>query len=128
VAVAWCFEDEASPPTDALLQRVRDGGGLVPTLWYWEVANVLTFAVRKKRLSADAAATRFSLLQALPITTDPEAQRRAWRETFLLAQAHTLTAYDAAYLELARRTGLPLASKDGDLRNAARNIGVEVLP
>lgn len=128
MAAAWCFEDEADERTDALLTRVRDGGGVVPALWYWEVSNVLTIAVRRKRLSADAASLRLSVLNGLPITTDSEAQARAWRETFVLAQTHTLTAYDAAYLELARRTGLPLASKDENLREAARSIGIEVLP
>lgn len=128
MAVAWCFEDEAAPDTDALLTRVRDDGGVVPALWYWEVANVLAMAVRKKRLSADAAALRLSVLGALPITTDSDAQSRAWRETLAMAQSHSLTAYDATYLELALRVGLDLATRDDALRSAAIGLGVKVVP
>ncbi|MEQ1708881.1 MAG: type II toxin-antitoxin system VapC family toxin [Terricaulis sp.] len=128
VTAAWCFEDEADHATDALLQRVRDEGGLVPALWHWEVANVMTSAVRKKRLSADAAALRLRVLRGLPIATDREAQARAWREAFALAQSHALSAYDAAYLELAQREGLDLATKDAALRRAAAALGVKVVP
>ena len=128
IAAAWCFEDEASAATDALMERVRDEGALVPALWHWEIANVLTSAVRRKRISAGDAVARLTLLSALPIATDGDAVSRAWRETFLLAQAHALTAYDAAYLELALRTGFDLASKDIDLLNAARAVGVKVVP
>ncbi len=128
IAAAWCFEDEAAPATDALMERVRDEGALVPALWHWEVANVLTSAVRRKRINVGDASARLTLLSALPITTDGDAVGRAWRETFTLAQAHRLTAYAAAYLELAVRTGGDLASKDIDLLNAARAVGVEVVP
>jgi len=128
IALSWCFEDEASPSTDALLDRLRDEGGLAPGLWSWEIANVLTFAVVRARITPAEAQARLTQLQLLPILIDPEAVDRAWRETFALAQAHKLTAYDAAYLELAVRSGLPLATKDSDLRAAAATIGVKVLP
>lgn len=126
VTAAWFFEDEADEASESLLLRVRDEGGLVPPLWHWEVSNVMTMAVRKGRLSANAAAVRLNVLSGLPIATDPEAQARAWRETFMLAQAHTLTAYDAAYLELAHRTGLELASKDAELCAAGKALGVRL--
>jgi predicted nucleic acid-binding protein len=128
IAAAWCFEDEASPAVDALLQRVRDEGALVPALWHWEVANVLTMAARRKRIGAADASARLSLLSALPIATDPEAPSRAWRETFVLAQTHALTAYDAAYLELAQRERLDLATKDADLIKAAHACSVKIVP
>lgn len=124
VTAAWIFEDEADEASESLLLRVRDEGGLVPALWHWDVANVMTMAVRKKRLNAAAAALRLNVLSRLPIATDADAQTRAWRETFMLAQTHALTAYDAAYLELAHRTGLELASKDAELCAAARTLGV----
>lgn len=128
IAIGWCFEDEASPAGDALLERTRDHGAAVPALWHWEVANVLAMAVRKGRLAPGDAQARLSLLGALPITADPLGAARAFRETFLLAQMHALTSYDAAYLELAMRLGLPLATNDNALRAAAEAVGVPLLP
>jgi predicted nucleic acid-binding protein len=128
VAASWCFRDEASAATDAILERVRNEGGLVPALWNWEIANVLAVAVRRGRMSVADATANLSDLALLPIALDANAPARAWRETFLLAQAHKLTVYDAAYLELAQRTGLELASKDAELVDAARAVGVKVVP
>jgi predicted nucleic acid-binding protein len=128
VATSWCFEDEAAPETDALLERVRDEGAIVPALWLWEVANVLTSAVRRRRITASDARARLALLATLPIVADPDGPSRAWREAFLLAQTHKLTAYNAAYLELAVRGGRDLATKDTNLQQAARAIGVKVIP
>lgn len=128
IAAAWCFEDEADPATDALLERLREDGAIVPALWRWEVANVLTTAVRRGRITNAAAQARFALLERLPIAVEDEAADRAWSQTFALAGVHNLTAYDAAYLELAARTGLPLATKDEDLRAAANTIGVSLFP
>ncbi|MCB9949156.1 MAG: type II toxin-antitoxin system VapC family toxin [Rhodospirillaceae bacterium] len=128
VAVSWCFEDEAAPEIDALLETVRDEGAIVPTLWHLEVANVLVMAERRGRLSAADTAARLHLLGELPVDTDDGTAHRAWAETIALARAQHLTAYDAAYLELAMRKGLPLATKDGDLAAAARRSGVKTLP
>jgi len=128
IAMAWCFEDEASPVADALLERVRDEGAAVPSLWHWEVANVLAIAVRKGRLTQRDAQARLLLLGALPIVTDREGPARAWRETFMLMQSHMLTEYDAAYLELALRLGVGLATNDKQLRQAAAFNGISVLP
>jgi len=124
VAVAWCFEDEASPETDAILERVRDGGALVPALWHLELGNVLVQAERRQRLSAAATTTRLELIAALPICTDDETPARALRDVLALARASGLTTYDAAYLELAMRMGLPLASRDRALVQAAARAGV----
>lgn len=128
VAAAWCFEDEAQPETDALLDRLRTAGAVVPALWYWEVANVLAGAVRRRRLSSADAAARLNVLAALPVQADDEGVARAWRETALIAEAEGLTVYDAAYLELAIRTGGELATLDRDLRAAATRRGVRVIP
>ncbi len=126
VAACWIFNDEATPATDDLLARVRDTGGVVPALWNWEMANLLIAGIRRARISRADAAGHLSDLALLPIAIDAESSLRAGRETFLLAQAHNLTAYDAAYLELAQRTGLDLASKDAELCTAATAVGVKL--
>jgi predicted nucleic acid-binding protein len=128
VAVAWCIDDEAAPATDTLLERVRDEGGIVPSLWHLELGNVLLQAERRSRLKPGGVAVRLELLRTLPIVTDDETSIRAWREVLALARAECLTTYDAAYLELAIRRGLPLATKDGDLEAAAGRVGVQLLP
>jgi predicted nucleic acid-binding protein len=128
LAMAWCFEDEASPEADAVLERVRDNGAIVPALWFWEVANVLTLAARRGRIATGDVAARLGLLAALPIRADDDGVGRAWRETALLAQAEALTVYDAAYLELALRLGGDLATLDTDVRRAADRLGVKALP
>ena len=128
VTMSWCFEDEARPETDALLERLRDDGAIVPQLWFWEVTNVLNMAVRRKRIDAVGASAQLAVFATLPITPDPDGVTQAWRETLRLAQAEGLTVYDASYLELARRTGADLATTDSDLRAAAMRLGVTVVP
>lgn len=128
VAVAWCIEDEAAAETDALLERAASEGALAPGLWPLELANVLLQAVRRRRLEVADAMARLELLRALPIRIDEATAERAWRETLALARSEGLTAYDAAYLELAMRAGLPLASRDRELRQAAGCNGVALLP
>ena len=128
VAVSWCFEDEASAETDALLDRVAGEGAVVPALWHLELGNVLIQAERRKRLTAADTTTRLELIADLPITTDDETPVRALREVLTLARAEGLTTYDAAYLELAMRKGLPLATKDRAIIEAAKRIGIEHLP
>ena len=128
IAVAWCFEDEAGPDTDALLERVRDEGAVVPVLWHLELGNVLLQAERRGRMGAADLTARLELIGDLPIATDDETAARARREILALARAEALTTYDAAYLELAMRRGLALATKDRALRSAAGRAGVTLLP
>jgi predicted nucleic acid-binding protein len=125
-ALSWCFEDEASPESDALFERVRDQGAVVPGLWHLEVANVLLQAEKRGRIATPDVAVRLGLIAELPITTDNETTTRAWREILALARAEGLTTYDAAYLELAIRRGLPLQTKDEALIIAAKRSGVAV--
>lgn len=127
IAAAWCFEDEASPEVDALLERARSTRAVVPPLWHWEIANVLQMAARRQRIAPADIPVRLGLLGVLPIDTDLECIGRAWREASLLAQAHRLTVYDASYLELAQRRGLALATRDRELAAAARTAGVPLL-
>lgn len=127
VAVGWCFADEATPEADAVLDRVLAEGARVPALWHLEVANVLRQAERRGRISEDGTGTRLSLLAVLPILADPLTTQHAWHQTLSLARRHRLTVYDAAYLELALRSGVGLASKDRELLSAAAASGVDVI-
>ncbi|MFY8039831.1 MAG: type II toxin-antitoxin system VapC family toxin [Bosea sp. (in: a-proteobacteria)] len=127
IAAAWCFEDEATAATDEIAGRVRLAGGCVPNLWRLEIGNVLLGAERRGRLKAGIAAALFEQLGRLPIKTDSETSGRAWSEIAALARLHRLTTYDAAYLELAVRLALPLATLDVALAEAAGKEGVTVL-
>jgi len=127
VALTWCFEDEASSVCDALLARLSDDGAHAPSLWPLEVLNALAMAQRRGRLAAAAYQDRLSFLESLPITLDEQTAEQAWTATQRLAERHRLTLYDAAYLELAQRLELPLATLDADLRNAASAAGVALL-
>ncbi len=127
VALAWCFEDEQSPPIMALLDRVVETGAIAPLLWPLEALNGLLLAERRRRLDAQKRAELVGLLRALPITLDDETAEKSWEATLRLAERFTLSVYGAAYLELAQRRRLPLACKDRALRNAAAALGVEVL-
>jgi predicted nucleic acid-binding protein len=129
VAVAWCFEDEATTELDGLLDQVRHLGAVVPPLWISEVANVLLLAQRCGRLDRESMQERLVLLDMLPIETDQMAVGTVWRSSVLtLADVETLTFYDATYLELAIRRNLPLASSDVALRRAAGRRGVVAVP
>jgi predicted nucleic acid-binding protein len=127
IALAWCFADEATPATDALLERLADEEAVAPALWRIEVANALAMAERRGRLSVAGLTRSVGLLQRLAVALDPEGSERAFRELLELARRERLTVYDAAYLELALRLGLPLASKDSKLRQAAAGLGLTVL-
>jgi predicted nucleic acid-binding protein len=127
VAVAWCFEDEQTPALLALLQRVTESGAFAPGLWPLEAANALLVAERRGRLERDRRRRLCGFLSALPIALDGETATQAWTTTIGLAERFGLSAYDAAYLELAERLDLPLASLDGDLRRAANALGLVLL-
>jgi predicted nucleic acid-binding protein len=127
IALTWCFEDEAIPSADALLVRLTNDGAYAPSLWPLEVLNVLVMAQRHGRITSEDRQDRIELLRALPITIDAETAAQAWIMTNRLAERYRLTLYDAAYLELAQRLDLPLATLDVDLREAAKTLGVSLL-
>lgn len=124
----WCFADEATAESWAILELLQTARAQVPALWLWETANVLVQAERRGRISPAAIRTFLGLLEALPISVDQPSTVSAWHDTLALARSHRLTSYDAAYLELALRRGLPLASRDQALQAAARAEGVPLLP
>lgn len=129
VTMAWFFEDEAASSTDALLDALnREGQAVVAMHWALEVTNTLLMAERRKRCSAADSTHFLGILDSLPIERDEDTADKAVTTTIALARSNNLTLYDAAYLELAMRRKLPLASLDKDLRAAAQKNGVECLP
>ena len=126
VTMAWCFEDESDPFAGEILTALRSAEARVPSLWPLEVANCLAVAERRGRLR-EADSRRFAdLLGQLPISVDLETAERALGPVLDLSRQHRLSSYDAAYLELAMRLGVPLATRDNSLARAARAGGVSL--
>ncbi len=126
VSMAWFFADEANDYTVAVLECLTDHSCHVPSIWSLEASNVLLTGLKRGRCN-DADVTRFiTLLDALPISTDHRTPEQALHEVFRLAQQYQLTSYDAAYLELAIREGIPLATQDKALVRAAEKAGVHL--
>jgi len=127
VALAWCFEDKQTAEIMAVLDRVAVEGASAPQLWPLEVLNALLAAQRRRRLDAAGRREVLALLYRLPIAIDPDTATHVWSATQAIAESHDLAAYDAAYLELAMRLGLPLATLDRKLATAAGKVGVPLL-
>ena len=127
VALTWCFKNEATAAADRVLERLAAQAASVPAIWHLEIANVLALSERRGRITSAGSAEFIELLETLEIVVDEETPARALGRVLNLAREERLTAYDAAYLELAMRLGIPLASKDGDLCDAAERLGVSVL-
>jgi len=128
IALAWCFPDEASAYADAVLAKVEGRVILVPAVWPLEITNALAVAVRRKRIGT-AEVIRFTeLLEGLAVEQDAISVSAGVNHVLPLAREYNLSAYDAAYLEVAIRHGAPLATLDGGLERAARKAGVERLP
>lgn len=127
VTMAWCFEDERTPASDALLARAVESGAVAPAIWPLEVCNVLLGAARRKRIPAEAVNQVAQRIAALPVAVDTEGVALTWSNALQLAERHGLSSYDACYLELAQRKALPLATLDDALRRAAIAAGVAVL-
>jgi predicted nucleic acid-binding protein len=125
IVMAWHFADEADSYADRVARDLAKGAAIVPAIWPLEVANVLAIGERRGRSTPAQAARLLRSLAALPIAVDPDTNRHAWESTLALARARGLSAYDAAYLDLALRRGLPLATLDDRLRAAAIAAGVE---
>lgn len=121
-ALAWVLEDES--PAIASLESLVHERVNVPCHWILEVVNGLRMAVRRRRLEPRDTAPVLAQLAILPIKYDLETSVRGWKEIPALAEQYGLTAYDAAYLELALRMDVPLVTLDQDLARAAREAGV----
>lgn len=127
VVMTWCFSDETNKYSDAVLDSLNTSTAFVPSIWPLEIGNVLLVAERRKRLS-EADSTRFiALIAELPIVIEQEEPERMIKDILALARKHKISTYDASYLDLAMRKGLPIASLDKDLRKAARRSRVAIL-
>lgn len=127
LALQWFLEDETDRKYSlAVLASLSEKRALVPLLWFYEVGNGLLMACRRKRITLEQIDGFLARLKALPI--DAAQQTPAEILEFpALAQSHGLTNYDAAYLALADRFNLPLATTDSDLRKAAAAAGVKLV-
>jgi predicted nucleic acid-binding protein len=125
--LAWLYSDEITAAIRHVFESVAEYGAVVPALWRLEIANSLTVAVRRGRIDTEFRRAALSDLAMLEITADSHTDSNAWGETLHLADRCGLTAYDAAYLELALRRRLPLATLDEHLRAGAAICGVQLL-
>ena len=128
VVMSWCFKDETNKYADAILHRLSEATAFVPSIWPLEVVNVLLVAERKRRLS-EADSTRFiTLLTQLPIVVEVGHSERSMKELLIFARANKLSSYDASYLDLAMKSGYPIATLGIKLIQAARKIDVQIVP
>ena len=126
--LSWAFGDEATPAGDALLRELQGGRrAWVPALWHLEVANALLHAKKRGRIDQAGIEKFCTMLQGSEIEVDDQTMTLAWSKTLSLGEAYGLSVYDAAYLELSLRRGLPLATLDQPLRAACAKAGVKVL-
>jgi len=127
VTLAWAFREERNAYTRSVLRSLAEGAeALVPAVWPLEVGNALRVAERRERLTQADTVQFLALLQQLPIAVEPETPSRMLGEILALAREHGLSTYDASYLDLAMRQGIPLATQDEDLQRAAGRSGVTI--
>ncbi|HEY2660878.1 MAG TPA: type II toxin-antitoxin system VapC family toxin [Caulobacteraceae bacterium] len=124
IAGCWAFEDEDHPMAAAALERLRTEDAIAPSLWWFEVRNLLLVNERRGRISEADMAAFLRRLSRLPITLGPRPDET---QLLTLARRHRLTVYDAAYLELAQREDIVLATLDGALQRAAQAEGVALV-
>jgi predicted nucleic acid-binding protein len=124
VTAAWILPDEESPLADYVASPLLEHHAFVPAIWWFEVRNTLIVAERHSRLSISQTGLIQMNLAGLPILVDREVNERDLMD---IARMNTLTVYDASYVELARRTALPLATLDKAMVRAAKREHVELL-
>jgi predicted nucleic acid-binding protein len=126
VALAWCFPDESSDYADAVLVALNNHTILVPSIWSVEITNALLVGERRKRIRQPETLEFVELLKGLRIEEDDQTFNETLSNVLPMAQAHNLSAYDAAYLSVAVRHGAPLATLDAALQKAARAAGCKI--
>jgi predicted nucleic acid-binding protein len=127
IAAAWCLDDEAGSYPDVVLDVIVQRGARVPSIWSFEMANVLAAAERRGRIDAARVRSFLDALLSLPIDVEERSATELLPALVATARAQGLSAYDAAYLELAFRTGAPMATSDRKLRAAATAMGVSLV-
>jgi predicted nucleic acid-binding protein len=128
VTLAWCFADESTAQTEAILDLLANGAeAITPAIWPFEVANALLVGQRRKRISVAQVTSVLRRIAALPIAVDPVRLDHAFGHVLSFARQEQLTEYDASYVELALRETLPLATLDDELRRAAKNAGIALV-
>lgn len=125
-ALAWCFKDESDARTAAALDQLSSTACVAPAIWGLEVGNAVLVAERRGRLTAIEATGVLALLRELRVEMDPTPLETVFGPVLSLAKAQQLSMYDSAYLELALRRGLPLATLDARLAGAATKLGVDL--
>ena len=125
--LAWIYGDETTEEIRRVFEIVADPGAFVPSLWRLEVANSLTGAVRRRRIDLEFRRAALADLALLDIAVDDQTDLNAWGETLALADRFRLTVYDAAYVELASRRRLPLATLDAEMRAAGAALGLRLM-
>jgi predicted nucleic acid-binding protein len=127
VAVSWCFPDRRTAFTTQVLREIADGSAVVPGLWELEVGNALAVAERKGYLTSAQLEAFLQDLADLPKQVEHPTSDPSFGRTLALAREHKLSTFDACYLELAERMGLPLATADVELSRAAQRAGVALV-
>jgi len=128
ITLSWCFPDEQTPSALGVLDLLKAGDqALVPAFWCSEILNSLLVGERKGRISADQTRAFLADLRALRPTLDDASLERVFQDTQALCRQHGLASYDALYVELAMRSGSPLATLDKNQRDAALAVGVSCL-
>jgi predicted nucleic acid-binding protein len=128
VVLAWCFPDENSALAKRVAQMFKEGeSAIAPSFWPHEVLNALLAGEKRKRISGRLVQTFLTDLAALPIVLQPSPAESVFEQVQTLCREHSLTAYDAAYLDLAKANDLPLATLDEDLVRACAKTGVELI-
>ena len=125
-ALAWCFPDETSEHADAILAALEGKTILVPAVWGLEIANAVIVGERSKRLRQPEIRRFTTLLESLPVVQDARPVTSYVSDVLPVTREYSLTAYDAAYLELSMRHSAPLATLDAKLQRAAQRAGVEI--
>jgi predicted nucleic acid-binding protein len=127
IALSWCFADERSYQSQKILEKVILNGAVVPNLWHLEVCNSLLIGEIKGRISYENVVEQLNSLEEIPVEVDVQTSTAAWGAVSRIARAHKLTSYDAAYVELAERYSLELATRDKAMIRAATKLNIPVL-
>jgi predicted nucleic acid-binding protein len=128
IVLTWCFPDEEAQKAEEVSERIALGDQpAVPSFWRHEVLNALLMGEKRKRLTKELIQAFIADLERLPVEIDAATAAIVFHATCALCRKHGLTAYDAAYLELAMRNGMALATADGALERAARAEGIEIV-